>query len=80
VILALAANFLIAVAASRAQTPAPAANATATLTKISADGLKSLPESAVVLLTGLTIGSQVGRADLQSGADRLLQTGLFATV
>jgi len=80
VILALAANLLIAVAASRAQTPAPAANATATLTKISADGLKSLPESAVVLLTGLTIGSQVGRADLQSGADRLLQTGLFATV
>lgn len=76
-ILALAANLFI-MTASRAQTAPPAA--TATLTKISTDGLKFLPEAAAVSLTGLTIGSQVGRADLQSGADRLLQTGLFTTV
>jgi outer membrane protein assembly factor BamA len=77
VTLALAANFSI-VTRSRAQTAAP--TATATLRQISTDGLKSLPESAVVPFTGLTIGSQVARADLQSGADHLLQTGLFTTV
>jgi outer membrane protein assembly factor BamA len=77
VALAVAATFSIVVA-GRAQTAAPAG--TAALRQISADGLKSLPESAVVLLTGLAIGSQVGRSDLQSGADRLLQTGLFTTV
>src|SRR5271155_5545765 len=77
VALALSLTFSI-VAASRAQTAAPAA--TATLRQVSADGLKSLPESAAVSLTGLAIGSQVGRAELQSAADRLLQTGMFANV
>ena len=76
VTLALAAN-LFAVIALRAQAPAPA---TAALRQISTDGLKSLPESAVLPLTGLTIGLQVGRADLQAGADHLLQTGLFSNV
>jgi len=68
--------------ATRAQDAAPAAPAaaTATLRQISADGLKFLPEPAVVTLTGLTVGAQVGRADLQAGADHLLQSGLFANV
>jgi outer membrane protein assembly factor BamA len=64
--------------ATPAQTAPPAA--TSPLRKVSVDGLKSLPESAVVALTGLAVGTQVGRADLQTGADRLVQTGLFATV
>lgn len=69
---------LAAIAGSHAQTAAPAA--TATLRQVSTDGLKSLSEPTVVSLTGLVIGSQVGRADLQAGADRLLQTGMFANV
>jgi outer membrane protein assembly factor BamA len=71
-------SLLVVLSAARSQTAPPPA--TATLKQISADGLKSLPESAVLPLTGLALGSQVGRTDLQSGADRLLQTGLFATV
>ena len=68
----------------RAQNVSPSGNAatpaTAALRQISATGLKTFPESAVVTLTGLSIGAQVGRADLQAAADRLLQTGLFASV
>ncbi len=77
VTLALAANSFVALT-GRAQTAPPSASAT--LRQISADGLKSLPESAVGPLTGLAIGSQIGKTDLQSGADRLLETGLFTTV
>ncbi|MGA2420486.1 MAG: POTRA domain-containing protein [Candidatus Acidiferrum sp.] len=69
---------LAVVAIGRAQTAAPAG--TAALRQVSTDGLKSLPAQTVVSLTGLVIGSQVGRADLQAGADRLLQTGMFANV
>jgi outer membrane protein assembly factor BamA len=73
---------LLLAAAGRAQTaapPAPAA-ATATLRKISIEGLHSLAEPGVVAMSGLAIGAQVGRPDLQAGADRLVQTGLFTTV
>ncbi|HME13176.1 MAG TPA: POTRA domain-containing protein [Candidatus Acidoferrum sp.] len=67
-------------AAAIAQTPPPAETATAALRQISATGLKLVPESAVLTLSGLTVGAQVGRTDLQAAADRLLQTGLFAGV
>ncbi|MGA2811280.1 MAG: POTRA domain-containing protein [Candidatus Acidiferrum sp.] len=62
---------------ANAQTASPPA---AALRQVSATGLKSFPESAVVALSELTVGAQVGRADLQAAADRLLQTGLFASV
>jgi outer membrane protein assembly factor BamA len=72
---------LFAVAFAEAQTVAPSdAGKTAPLRHISADGLKALPEPAVIALTGLALASQVGRAELQSGADHLLDTGLFTNV
>jgi outer membrane protein assembly factor BamA len=63
-----------------AQTPAPAPVGTAALHQVSVDGLKSLAEPAVAALTGLQLGAPVTRDDLQSGADHLLQTGLFRNV
>ena len=54
--------------------------ATAPLSEIRADGLKSLPEPRVVALTGLQTGTQVGKGDLQAAADKLVQSGLFAKV
>jgi outer membrane protein assembly factor BamA len=53
---------------------------TAALHEIHADGLKTLTEAQVITLSQLQIPSQVGKADLQAAADRLLQTGLFANV
>jgi outer membrane protein assembly factor BamA len=55
-------------------------NATATLREVRAEGEKLLSEAQVVALTGLVVGSQVGRADLQAAADKLVQSGLFAKV
>ena len=71
-------SFIVAVAISvPAQTPD---NQTAALREVHADGQKLLSEAQVVALTGLATGSQVGRADLQSAADKLVQSGLFAKV
>jgi outer membrane protein assembly factor BamA len=44
------------------------------------EGQKHLSEAQVVAITGLTAGSEVGRADLQAAADKLVQTGLFDKV
>src|SRR5579859_859136 len=63
-----------------AQTSAAAAAATAPLREIRADGLKSFPEAQIAPLTGLQMGAQVGKDDLQGAADKLVQSGLFATV
>src|ERR1700720_3554719 len=63
-----------------AQTAPPAPVATAPLREIRADGLKSLPEPQIAALTGLQIGAQVGKDDLQAAADKLVQSGLFAKV
>ncbi|MGC1417092.1 MAG: POTRA domain-containing protein [Candidatus Acidiferrum sp.] len=60
-----------------AQTPAAP---TALLNETHIEGLKTLPEASVIALSGLQQGSQVGKAELQAAADRLLQTGLFAKV
>ncbi|MGC1619619.1 MAG: POTRA domain-containing protein [Candidatus Acidiferrum sp.] len=60
-----------------AQTPAAP---TALLNEIHIDGLKTFPETKVIALSGLQQGAQAGKADLQSAADRLLQTGLFSKV
>ncbi|HYL86475.1 MAG TPA: POTRA domain-containing protein [Candidatus Angelobacter sp.] len=62
---------------SLAQTPD---NQTAALREVHVDGQKRLSEAQVVSLTGLVLGSQVGRADLQAAADKLVQSGLFAKV
>jgi outer membrane protein insertion porin family len=53
-------------------------NATAPLREVRAEGERLLSEAQVVALTGLVVGSQVGRGDLQTAADKLVQSGLFA--
>lgn len=53
---------------------------TATLKEIHAEGMKTFSEEQVTSLSGLTVGSQVGRKDLQDAADLLLRSGLFAKV
>lgn len=60
-----------------AQTPG---TATAPLREVRVDGQKHLSEAQIVGLTGLIAGSQVGRSDLQVGADNLAKTGLFDKV
>src|SRR6202166_1951011 len=53
---------------------------TATLKAIHADGVKHLSPDQVIALAGLSVGSAVGKADLQAAADRLVQAGLFSSV
>jgi outer membrane protein assembly factor BamA len=61
-----------------AQAPAP--STASTLHEVTTEGLKYLSEPSAVALTGLQPGAQITRDDLQSGADHLLQTGLFSNV
>src|SRR5229473_1703215 len=60
-----------------AQTPD---TTTTSLREVRIDGQKHLSEAQIATLTGLLVGSQVGRADLQAAADKLVQSGLFAKV
>src|SRR5882672_4377156 len=60
-----------------AQTPDAA---TAPLREVHADGEKFLTEAQIIAITGLVSGAQIGRNDLQTAADRLVQSGLFAKV
>jgi outer membrane translocation and assembly module TamA len=60
--------------------PARLYSQTATLKEIHAEGLQKLSEAQLASLSGLTIGSQVSRKDLQDAADLLLRSGLFANV
>ena len=53
---------------------------TATLRDIHSDGQKVLTEAQITVLTGLRTGAQVGRADLQNAADKLVASGLFSNV
>ena len=63
-----------------AQTAPPATVATAPLREVRADGLKAVTEPQITALSGLQIGAEVGKDDLQAAADRLVQSGLFAKV
>lgn len=67
----------VAVCLSQAQT---ADNVTASLREVRIEGQKHLSEAQIVAITGLRVGSEVGRADLQAAADKLTQTGLFAKI
>jgi outer membrane protein assembly factor BamA len=60
-----------------AQSPDAAA---APLREIHAEGQKLITEAQVVVITGLVAGSPIGRNDLQTAADKLVQSGLFAKV
>ena len=68
---------LLLTAAASPSLPQTADSVTASLREVRIEGQKHLSEAQVVGITGLTVGSQVGRADLQAAADKLTQTGLF---
>lgn len=53
---------------------------TSTLHEIHAEGMKTLTQPQIATLSELAPGSQVGKPDLQSAADKLVQTGLFSKV
>jgi outer membrane protein insertion porin family len=53
---------------------------TAPLREIRTEGLKTLTEAQVSQLSGLAVGKQVGRQDLQTASEELVRTGLFAKV
>jgi outer membrane protein assembly factor BamA len=53
---------------------------TANLKQIRAEGMKTFTEAQVANLSGLQVGSQVGKKELQDAADLLLRSGLFAKV
>lgn len=69
--------FLSLLLPMQAQTPPPAA---AMLREIRAEGLKTLTPDQVIAMSELAKDSQVGKTDLQTAADRLLQTGMFSKV
>src|SRR5260370_17967166 len=71
---------LLVLAAGLPASPQTPDNATASLREVHANGEKILSEAQVASLTGLAVGSQVGRADLQAAADKLVQTGFFPKV
>jgi outer membrane protein assembly factor BamA len=72
-------SLLMLLAGFRASPQTPD-NATASLREVHADGEKLLSETQVAALTELAVGSQIGRAELQAAADKLVQSGLFAKV
>src|SRR5260221_6903648 len=59
---------------------APVVAQTAELREVKSDGQKKLTEAPVAELAGLKVGAQVGRENLQGAADKLVTSGLFATV
>jgi len=68
---------LLPCAPASAQTLDPA---TSPLREIHVDGEKLLTEAQVISITGLIPGAQIGRNDMQTAADKLVQSGLFAKV
>src|SRR5215831_11933375 len=53
---------------------------TAELREVRSDGQRVLTEAQIAALSGLQPGIQVGKAALQTAADKLVGSGLFATV
>src|SRR5258708_5469997 len=80
IVFLLASALAISVQAQTAPDPKAVAAATAPLREIRTEGLKSVSEPQVGALSGLQIGTQVGKDDLQAAADKLVQSGLFAKV
>src|SRR6267154_5793615 len=79
-LIAIAALLSICAGEAPLATAQTAGNGTAELREVKSDGQKKLTEGQIAALTGLQTGSQVGREDLQKAADKLVASGLFATV
>jgi outer membrane protein insertion porin family len=65
---------------ARAVAQSAAGEGIAELREVKCEGQKVLTEAQIAALSGLQAGTQVGRAELQAGADKLVGSGLFATV
>lgn len=72
--------FLLLLCPGSGTAQAPAGGGTAAIKEVHSEGQKKLTEEQVAALTGLQAGVQVGKEDLQKAADKLVATGLFATV
>jgi outer membrane protein insertion porin family len=59
---------------------ARAQDGTAPLRQVHSEGQQRMREDQIVAIAALTPGNPVGKADLQSAADKLVATGLFAKV
>jgi hypothetical protein len=57
-----------------------ATGGTAELREVRSEGQKILTEAQITAISGLETGTQVGKAELQAGADKLVGSGLFTTV
>jgi outer membrane protein assembly factor BamA len=76
----LCASVLICLLAPHGSAQTSTSTGTAVLREIHSDGQRVLTEAQIATLTGLQSGAQVGRADLQNAADKLIASGLFSTV
>jgi outer membrane protein assembly factor BamA len=63
-----------------ASAQAPEPGATAPLREVHAEGEKILTEAQVIAIAGLSPGAQIAKGDLQTAADKLVQSGLFTKV
>ena len=79
-LIASAAFLSVCAFAAPLATAQTAGSGTAELREVKCDGQKKLTEGQIAGLTGLQTGTQVGREDLQKAADKLVASGLFATV
>ena len=79
-LIASAAFLSVCACAAPLATAQAAGSGTAELREVRTDGQKKLTEGQIAALTGLQTGSQVGREELQKAADKLVASGLFATV
>jgi outer membrane protein assembly factor BamA len=79
-LIAIAAFLSVCAGAAPLATAQTAGSATAELREVRTDGQKKLTEAQIAALTGLQTGTQVAREDLQKAADKLVASGLFATV
>jgi len=79
-LIAIAALLSICTCEAPLVTAQTAGNGTAELLEVRSAGQKKLTEGQIAALTGLQTGTQVGREELQKAADKLVASGLFATV
>ena len=72
--------FFLPPTAFLASAQTPDALPTSPLREVHAVGEKHLTEAQVIAITGLLPGAQIAKNDLQTAADKLVQSGLFAKV
>ncbi|MDE3170252.1 MAG: hypothetical protein KGL75_08915, partial [Acidobacteriota bacterium] len=79
-VLALASFAAPVAGAAQAGAQAPSDSASATLASIEVTGSRRFTSAQIAPSTGLKVGSQITRADLQQAANALAQLGPFTNV